>query len=196
VNLAAALIDGGHLQEAEAPLQKASQLAPSSYTAHLNLGVLYSRRGLFPQAERVIRRALELNDKDWLGWIDLAVVYRRQNQDALAVAAYKRAIPLLETAVRVQPQQAALRARLAEMYAYNGDSDRSLSAIKAALALDPDGVFVLLSCADAYAALGSRTLAVATANKAVANGLSLAQLNLDPEASRFRTDPNFKPPNR
>ncbi len=194
VNLAAALIDGGHLDEAEATLQKASQIDPSSYTAHLNLGMLYLRRRLFPQAEKELRQAVALNDKDWLGWVDLAVAHRWLNHDGQALAAYKRSLPLLEEAVRVQPKQATLRATLAEIYAYTGDSDKAVSSANAALAHDPQSPTVLLSCADVYAVLGNRSLAAATANKAVANGLTLDSLDADPEARRFRTDPNFKPP--
>jgi len=195
VNLAAVLIDDGKLDEAQAPLERAARLAPTSYVVHLNLGELYSRRRLFYQAEKAFERALALS-KHWLVWLDLAVVYRWLNQDSRAIDAYMHAVPLLEEAVKVTPKDASLRALLAEMYAYSGESTKSLTAIQAALALDPDDDKVLLSCADAYAALGNRSIAVAMANKAVANGLTLATLNRDPEARRFRADPNFNPPNR
>lgn len=195
-NLAAALIDAGKLEGAEAPLRRAVQLDPSSYVVLLNLGQLNRKRRLFPEAEAAIRQSLSLNDKYWIAWESLAVVERWLNRDQEAVAAYQRAIPLVEEAVRVQPKQAALRATLAEIYAYCRMNDKSLSEIEAALALDPESADVLLSCADAYAALGNRGLAVATANKAVANGLSLATLDRDPEARRFRTDPDFKSPSK
>ena len=196
LNLAASLIDDGKLDDAESPLERASQLDPSSYAVYVNLGQLYCRKGRFAQAERATQRALQLSDKHWIAWMNLAVVYRWQNQDGQAVAAYKRAVPLLEEAVRVQPKDAALRAILAEMYAYSGQNGRSLSAIEASLALDPDNLSVLLSCANAYAALGDRGAAVSLANKAVANGLTLAALNGDPEARRFRADPGFNTPSR
>jgi tetratricopeptide (TPR) repeat protein len=193
VNLAAVLIDDGKLDEAQAPLERAARLAPSSYVVHLNLGDLFCRRRLFYQAEKAFQRALALN-KHWLVWLDVAVVYRWLNQDSRAIDAYRHAVPLLEEAVKVTPKDASLRALLAEMYAYSGESAKSLTAIQAALALEPDDVKVLLSCADAYAALGNRSVAVAMANKAVANGLTLETLNRDPEVRRFRADPNFNPP--
>jgi eukaryotic-like serine/threonine-protein kinase len=196
LNLAAVLIDQGRLDQAQAPLERASELAPSNYVVHLNLGELYSRKRLFPQAERSLQRALRFNDKRWTVWLDLAVVYRWMNQDSHAVAAYQHAVPLLEEAVKVTPKDAPLRALLAEMYAYTGQSDRSLSSIQASLALDAEDVTVLLSCADAYAAMGNHSLAAAMANKAVANGLTLAALNADPEARRFRSGPTFTPPTK
>lgn len=194
LNLGIALTQDGRLDEAQAPLERAARLDPSSYRVYLNLGLLYSRRHLYPQAERALLRAVALNDKAWTVWLDLAAVYRWKNQDSLAVAAYRHAVSLIEEAVKVAPKDAVLRATLAEMYAYTGQSQRSLSSIQAALALDSEDAAVLWSAADAYAALGNRPLAVAMANKAVANGLTLATLNGDPEARRFRADPGFTPP--
>jgi eukaryotic-like serine/threonine-protein kinase len=196
LNLAASLIDEGKFDEAEAPLERASQLAPSSYAVHVNLGHVYCRRGRFAEAERATRRALDLSGKHWITWVNLAIICRWMNQDGRAVEAYRRAVPLLEESVRVQPKQAVPRAVLAEVYAYIGQSDKSLSSIGASLALDPENAAVLLSCANAYAALGDRSVAVAMANKAVANGLTSAALNSDPETRRFRAEPGFKAPNR
>ena len=194
LNLGIALMEDEQLDRARGPLERAVQLDPSSYRAHLNLGELYSRKRLFSHAERALLRAVALNDRSWTVWLDLAVVYRWVNQDSRAVAAYRHAVPLLEEAVKVAPKDARLRGALAEMYAYTGENNRSLSSIQAALALDSENVNVVMSCADAYAALGNRPLAVAMANKAVRNGLTSATLNGDPEARRVRADPDFTPP--
>ena len=96
----------------------------------------------------------------------------------------------------MEDKDAAIWAELAEMYAYLGDLPKYSSAMEKAMALDPDNPQVLLSSADVHEALGERRLAIELANKAVANGLRLAILDTDPEARKFRADPDFRPPGR
>lgn len=195
-NLAAALLNAGKPDDAEAPLRRAAVLDKSSWAVHINLGDLYFRRRLFPQAERETLLGIKLNDKYWGGWANLAGIYRWWDRDDQAMPAYRRAIPLVQEVVRVQDKNATMWATLAEMYAYVGDRAKASSSMEKALALDPENPHVLLSCADAYEALGDRRLAVEMANKAVANGLRLATLDIDPAARRFRADPDFRPPSR
>jgi serine/threonine-protein kinase len=193
LNLGIVYLSEGKLDDAAAPLKKAQQLDPSSYKAHVNLGILYYKEGLFADAATATERALQLNARDWRTWKNLAVTYRWLNQDGRAVAAYGRAIPLLENEVKVAPQNSLLHARLAEMYAYRDERDKSVTQMRAALALTPRDPSVLASAADVYAALGDRARAIETANLALANGLNLSDLDQDPEARRFRDDPGLHP---
>jgi eukaryotic-like serine/threonine-protein kinase len=194
VNLATTLVDLGRLDDAEATLKKALQRDPSSYAVYTDLGLLYYRRRLYPQAAQAIRYALRLNDRDWRTWKNLAVTYRWLGEHGQAVAAYKKALPLLEQAAKVEPQNAYLQSRLAELYAYSGARENASSRIETSLALAPHNSSVLISCAEAYDALGDHSRAITVANEAVVNGLTLAQLNEDPEARRFRADRNFNRP--
>jgi eukaryotic-like serine/threonine-protein kinase len=195
-NLAAALLRAGRPEEAEAPLRQAVGLDGNSWAVHINLGDLYFRRGLLPQAEKETLRGIELNDKYWENWVNLAVIYRWWGRDDRAISAYRRAIPLMEELLKVQDKDATIWAELAEMYAYLGDIPKYSSAMQKAMALDPENPQVLLSSADVHEVLGDRRLAVELANKAVANGLRLAILDTDPEARKFRADPEFRPPGR
>ena len=196
LNLGIVYLNEDKLDDAATPLEKARALDPSSYKAHVNLGILYYKKGLFAEAAAATERALQLNARDWRTWKNLAISYRWLNQDTRAVAAYGRAIPLLENEVRVAPQNSLLHARLAEMYAYRGERDKSETQMRAALALTPRDPAVLASAADVYAALGDRARAIETANLALANGLSLSDLDQDPEARRFRDDPGLHLPTK
>ena len=195
-NLAAALLQAGRLEEAEAPLRRAVGLDDSSWAVHINLGDLYFRRGLLPQAEKETLRGIELNDKYWENWVNLAVIYRWWGRNDRAISAYRRAIPLIEELLTLQDKDAAIWAELAEMHAYLGDLPKSSSEMQKAMALDPENPLVLLSSADTHEALGEHRLAIELANKAVANGLRLASLDTDPEARKFRADPDFRRPGR
>jgi eukaryotic-like serine/threonine-protein kinase len=195
-NLAAALLQAGRIEEAERPLRKAVGMDNSSWAVHINLGDLYFRKGHLVEAEKETLRGIELNDKYWGNWANLGVLYRWWGRDDQAIAAYKHAIPLMEELLKVQDKDAATWAELAEMYAYLGDIPKYSAAMQKAMVLDPENPQVLLSSADVHEVLGERRLAVELANKAVANGLRLAILDTDPEARKFRTDPDFKPPGR
>jgi eukaryotic-like serine/threonine-protein kinase len=196
LNLGNALLAVGKLDDAETALNKALGCDPSSYPVHTALGALYCRKRLFRQAAQVTERALQLSHRDWRTWFSLAVIYRWLGEDGRAVAAYKSALPLLEESVRVSPRDAVLQAQLAEIYAYCGEREKSESSVRAALALAPHDPGVLMSCADAYAAMGDSGRAVELANEAVAKGFTLADLDQDPEARRFRRDPRFNASSR
>ncbi len=74
-NLAAALLSAGKIEEAEAPLIRAADLAPNLWTVHINLGDLYFRRKRFPEAEKETLLGIRLN-QTWEGWANLVVLYR------------------------------------------------------------------------------------------------------------------------
>jgi serine/threonine-protein kinase len=196
LNLAAALLTAGRPQEAETPLRKALQLNPLSPVSHLNLGDLYTQRGLLHEAEKETLRGIELNDKLWYAWTNLGDIYILMGRNDQAISAYRRAVPLIEGFVKVQDKDAPMWAWLAEMYAYTGDKVRCPVAMQKALVLDPENPSVLLKCADVHEVLGEHRLAVELANKAVAKGLRLSDLDSDPVARRFRADPGFRSPIR
>jgi Flp pilus assembly protein TadD len=137
-----------------------------------------------------------MNDKDWRPWMNAAIIYRQLQRNDRAEAAYARALPLLEAAVKLQPRDASLQSQLAAVYAYSGEREKSISRIEATLALSPDSALDLLRIADAWAALGNRDRAVETANLAVRKGMTRDQLDADPESRRFRSDSRFNRPTR
>jgi Tfp pilus assembly protein PilF len=196
LNLATALLTAGRPEEAEAPLRQALRLNPLSPVSHISLGDMYTQRGLLREAEKETLRGIELNDKLWYAWTNLGDIYILLGHNDQAISAYRRAVPLIEGFVKVQDKDASTWASLAEMYAYTGDKVRYPIAMQKALALDPENPNVLLRCADVYEVLGEHRLAVELANKAVAKGLRLSDLDADPVARRFRADPGFSSPIR
>ena len=199
LNLGAALMDDGQLDEAEKVLERAREKRPTSYTAaavYTNLGSIYGLKRRFREAEAATRQALKFNARDWITWRNLAVIERWLGDDAAAVTAYKSALPLLETVAAASPQDPALQSSLAEIYAYCGERVKSEERLRTALALAPENHTVLLSAAKAYAALGDRDRAVALANDAVRNGLTLAELDQEPEGRWLGRDSRFTLPSK
>ena len=52
-----------------------------------------------------------MNDKDYRLWINLAISYRWLNDDAKALDAYRRALPLVEEVAKLRPQDAGVQVR-------------------------------------------------------------------------------------
>lgn len=192
-NLAAVLIEQGKLAEGATMLEKAAQVSPS-YGVYANLGQVYYRQGRYAEAAQATERALNIDDKDYRLWINLAQIRRWMNQDAQAISAYQRALPLVATYVKAHPQEAAAQAQLAELYAYSGDKNKAHAYCEAALALTSEDASVLVSVADALEAIGDHAEAVKLANKAVSKGYTSAQLKFDPEARRIFADTNSQKP--
>jgi tetratricopeptide (TPR) repeat protein len=99
-----------HWREAVAVFHQILTVAPEDERAHLNLIDLYFRLGRADDADRETVAMLEY--------------YHSQGEDA-------RALALLEEAVRLEPQQMPLRARLARAYVDAGKSEEAIRELDA-----------------------------------------------------------------
>ena len=178
-------------EKAAQALQKAAQLSPS-YAIYANLGVIYSLSGKYAEAAQNTEQALKINDKDYRLWINLAGAYRWLNQDSGALNAYRKALPLVEEAVKAHPQDANMQAELGQIYANLGQRDKAMSRLNAALALAPADPDVLSSLADSYEALGDHNQAVQYASRALDKGYTLESLKKDPDARPLLADPRIR----
>jgi serine/threonine protein kinase/tetratricopeptide (TPR) repeat protein len=192
-NLAANYIDAGRLTEAEAPLERAAQLAPS-YAFFANLGILYTGQHKYQQAAAATEQALKLNARDWRVWESLGVIYQWLNERAKAKAAFLQTTSLLEAEFSRRAPQPDTLAEYSEMLAYSGNAAKARQQYEVALAMAPDDPAVLLSGASVYGTLGDAGRAVTLANKAVAAGLSSAQLDDNPSVRWLLTNQAFHAP--
>ena len=178
-------------EKAAQALQKAAQLSPS-YAIYANLGQIYYLTGKYDRAAENTEQALKLNDKDYRVWVNLVAAYRWMNKDQEALAACKKALPLVEEAAKAAPQDANVQAQLGQMYANLGQREKALSRLNTALALRPDDPDVLSMVADSYEAMGNRAKAVQYANKALDNGYTLESMKTDPDARPLLADPRIR----
>jgi serine/threonine-protein kinase len=187
------LDDPKMLGEAENALKKSIAVSPT-FGAYSNLGFLYAEQHRFRESIAASQAALKLNDQNGEVWVNLAVAYEWLKDHEKAQSARRKAIQLLERAVKVNPQYVEAQATLAALYAKEGFRDKALDGIHTSLALSSNNQYVLSQVADAYELMGDRKKAIQYLQKAVAQGLTRGLLNEDPEIQGVVSDPGFRFP--
>jgi len=193
-NLGAAFLNSGDpllLTESERALKKSIAINPT-YVAYSNLGMLYGIEHRPKDSIMATREALSLDDRDYQVWNNLIAAYEWVHDEQNADSARRRAIDLLEQAVKRNPQDANAEATLAALLAKTGLKARAISAIQTALALSPDSPDVLCEAADTYESLGDRRAAIGYVQRALKNGLPQGQVNDDPELQEVIADHTFQ----
>jgi tetratricopeptide (TPR) repeat protein len=80
--------------EAIAELKKAAELEPKSFESHLNLGVVYTKKGDYKEATREFLKAGKLNPNETASWYNLGLIYEALGFFDRAEAEYSRCLSL------------------------------------------------------------------------------------------------------
>ncbi len=164
--LAGFYIRKGLLDKAEKQFLEAVRIAPSSYQAHMGLGIVYEALKNFEKAKEHYRKALSLNPKFTPASNNLAYLYAETNEkidealnlaqaakerapadpyisDTLGWIYYKknihtRAIPYLKEAVEKVPSNPVFHYHLGMAYYKGGRQNESERELKKLLQLQPD----------------------------------------------------------
>ncbi len=195
LNLAAALRGGGKLAEATAALQKSILISPS-YPAHTNLGNVFYQQHRYAESAQQYEKALAFNAKDYRVWINLANAYTWLDRTNDAVADFRHALPLLEDAVKLHPQDPTIQSSLGIVYAKLQEPSKAITHLETAVALAPTDGAVLARMAEAYESMGDRPKALEWISKAIANGQTIDDLRDDPGVRKILDDPNFRAPKK
>jgi predicted CXXCH cytochrome family protein len=99
--------------------------------AHLNLGLLKTRRQQFSEAEAEYRTALRLDPKFVPAMVNLADLDRQRGMD-------KEGAELLRAAIAIEPNNAAIKHSLGLLLARQRNYPEALPLLREATALDPD----------------------------------------------------------
>ncbi len=194
-NLGAVYLDTSDpkkVPEAESALRKSLALNPS-YPAYANLGFLYTQQGKYAESAAMTEKALQLNDKDYLVWANLANAYGWLKETTKLQTARSKELALVEQAARTQPNDAQVQATLAALYAQEKMREQALVRFQTALALAPEDPVVLVTLGGVQEALGNRREAIQLAQKGIAKGYTLDDLQRDPDMQALLRDPSFKP---
>jgi len=195
INLAAAYLDRSAPSDgplAEAALKKSIQLGPS-YPAYANLALLYMNEKRYAESVTMSQKALQFNDKNYLVWANLMSAYELLGQKDDAKPARGHAIALLEEQLKADPQDATSQASLAALYAEDGQRDKALTRLQAALVRSPDDSNILELAGETYENLGDRRQALDYIERALRKGYSLDDLKSNPDLQNLLSDPNFRP---
>ena len=190
-SLGTAFLSLGQEVDAETEFKKSLALAPD-YPALANLGVMYYRQKRFAESATMTEKALSLNDKDYRLWNNLAIAYEWLDQPEKAKHAFSRELARLEQVVALQSEDAEVRAHLGVRYAQQHQRSRALPHLDAALALSPDDPEILNKVGEAYEKLGERAKGLDYFQKALRKGLTLEDLELNPDLRPLLSDPNAR----
>jgi tetratricopeptide (TPR) repeat protein len=130
LDLARGQLQLGRLDQVEETAQSILKRAPDLAVAHEWLGLSLAGRGRLEEATEALRRSLALDDSRPESHFNLALVFL-QAEPAEAAAH-------LERAVELRPVLVEGWYRLADAYLRLGRTDRALSALRQAVAIDPD----------------------------------------------------------
>jgi Flp pilus assembly protein TadD/TolB-like protein len=191
MNLGAVLIEAGRMDDAIRALEKASSIAPS-YSVSANLGIVYFQQKRFAEAERATEQALKLNDQDWRVWTNLASIRRWRNEPQGARKADLRALPLMENASRLKPQDAELQADLGVVYADLGEKKEARSRMETAMALGTGNGPIEAAAAEIEERLSDHKRAVTLFEKALRDGANEGDFSMDPDLQPILADQAIK----
>ncbi|MBZ5655735.1 MAG: tetratricopeptide repeat protein [Acidobacteriia bacterium] len=190
-SLGTAWLSLGQEADAEAEFKKSLALAPD-YPALANLGVMYYQQKRFAESAAMTEKALSLNDKDYRLWNNLAIAYEWLGQPDKAQNAFSRELARLEQIVTLKSEDADVRASLGVMYAQLHQRSRALAHLEAALAFSPDDPEILCKVGEAYEKLGERSRALEYFQKTLNKGLTLKDLELNPDLRSLLSDPSAR----
>jgi Flp pilus assembly protein TadD len=153
-SLAAALMQGGRLGDAEAHARRAIELMPENAQARVTLGSILSAKGELGGAAEEYRAALALSPRDAFIHNNLAGVLARRGDVA---GARKH----LETALSIDPDDAQAHLNLGTLLAQTDQVDAAIGELRTAVRLAPHSFightnlgYLLLEKGDPQQALG------------------------------------------
>jgi serine/threonine protein kinase/Flp pilus assembly protein TadD len=177
--------------EAEKELQHSLALQPS-YVAYTNLGALYYQQRRWAESAGMTRKALQINSKDFSAWANLGMAYEWLNQQQASAEAYHHELVQLEQIAKVSSDDAAIQAELALLYSRFKLREKAIPRLEAALALAPEDPAILAGAAECYEYLGDRTRALKFIEQALAKGLTVDQMEIDPGLRNLIVDRKFR----
>ena len=187
--LSIAYVHEGRFYESEAELRTALALGetPNALNA-LGTTLMYLNRD--QEALPYFTRALQLDPTRYLWWMNLGTAYRRLNMAEAAVHANRQALPLVEGRLKNNPRAGYVRACLAYVCAWLGETGRAQSEIAQALQLSPEDNETRRMAVKTYEALKRReeTLAVLRDSPAQV----LADISRYPDLADLHRDSRFK----
>jgi tetratricopeptide (TPR) repeat protein len=130
--LGRAYIATNDLNSAEESLKKAINLKNDLVGAYIDLGDIYSKKGVFEDAIKQYNEAIKVNPKLLQPYMLLGVIYEKQNKIDKAIENYKKAL-------EINPKFAPAANNLAWLYAeHGGNIDAALSLAQTAKEINPE----------------------------------------------------------
>jgi tetratricopeptide (TPR) repeat protein/TolB-like protein len=190
-DLGAALTAEGQYSQATQALQRSIEIRPT-LEAYSNLGAAYFCLRHFADAAAMYQKGLSIDDHDSLIWGNLGeALYWTPGRRTEAAAAYRKAISIADSKLRVNPRDGNQLAFVATYNAMLGNKSAALSDIQRSLQLAPEDAEVKFRAALVYNHFGDTDRAVALLEKAVAAGYPSSLIRDTPDFDALRKNRRF-----
>ena len=191
-NLGGVYLNLGRYAEAMPVFEHSVAIRPTA-DAYSNLATAYFFQQRFTEAARTYEQAVKLNPLDYEMWGNLGdAYYWAPKEQAEAGPAYRKAISLADAALRVNPRDAVILCNLALYHAMVREKDPAFSHLRQALAIDPDNPDFLFKAAEVYNQFGSKDLAMASLERAIARGYSVFFVRDHPIFTNLKSEERFR----
>jgi len=151
------LLQLGRAGEAEVPLRKAVEIAPSHAALRMNLAQWLAHQGELDEAVRVVDVIVTNEPQHWWAWERLGELKARQQKFGEASGHFRRA-------VEIKPQDPSLLFKLARASFDDGRIDEAESTLDDAARLAPGNAAILRLYAELYESRGNWAALEKTAN--------------------------------
>lgn len=165
---------------AEEALRKSLATGPSN-GAYSNLALLYLHEKRYADAAAASEQAIALDNRQILSWRYAELAYRWLGNSRKGDAALNQIGNLAQAQAAMNPRNAIGQSWLGLVYAQKGLCERATPHIEAALSLAPGDPQVSVNIVEAYNRCADEASAEQLIQKAQQNGVSLADLQLDPD---------------
>lgn len=189
-NLAVSYMMGGNFAEAAPAFARSIELEPQE-SAYSNLGLMQYYLGDYDDAARSLRSAIDMAPNDHLFWSNLGDILWVAGLNEESEEAYREAAERADTALEVNPNDAAVMMDRAWIRAMLGEREAALEEIGRAssrLPDDPHADYILTLIYNHY---GDTDRAITALEQAVGKGYSAVILGADPQLAPLHDDPRF-----
>jgi serine/threonine-protein kinase len=191
-NLGGSYAQLGRYAEAIPVFERSVSIRPTA-RAYSNLGTAYFDRRQFASAVGAFHRAVELNGKDFAMWGNLGDAYWwAPGSRAESAAAYRTAISLGEEALKVNPRDPTILARLAGYHAMLDERQEAENLLERASAMAPTDPLVRFKAAMVFNHFNDLERTLDSLERAIQSGFSATVIRDTPDFDSLWTYPRFQ----
>ena len=190
-NLGAAFLYAGKDDEAAQAFEKSIAIRPTR-DAYNNVAVAQFHLHRFKNSILNFKEALKLDDSDYQTWGNMGDACYYGGDTPAAMESYRKAIPLAEQRLKVNPRDAGVLGDLASYYSMLGNRNEALSYLDRSLQLGPGDKDLLLNAAVVYNQLRETGTALEWLSKALAAGYSRSVVATGAPFDNLHENPRYQ----
>jgi TolB-like protein/tetratricopeptide (TPR) repeat protein len=182
----------GSFEAAQREFESAIALDPRLYETWYYYARVCFQKGQLAEAARFFEQAAALRPDDYQAVTYLSMMYEAMGRDADSKAASRRALPIVEQHLELNPDDARAWYNGATDLSRLGEREKALQWVDRALSLDPEDGGVLYGIACVYALLDEHERALDALDRGIQAGFGRREwAEKDPDLASLRDSPRF-----